>query len=109
MAIYLFTASLYLPYASFFSISRRVRILCAEGKIDGVIRKGKLYMIPENATKPKDGRFSKNSVFDEIEYKRERLRKYIRKLLQGIRVLCFLLSLPNSRLRSHKRECHPSP
>ena len=53
--------------------SRRVRILCAEGKIDGVIRKGKLYMIPENATKPKDGRFSKTSIFDEIEYKREKL------------------------------------
>ena len=53
--------------------SRRVRILCAEGKIDGVIRKGKLYMIPENATKHKDGRFSKNSIFDAIEYKREKL------------------------------------
>lgn len=62
--------------------SRRVRILCAEGKIDGVIRKGKLYMIPENATKPKDGRFSKNSIFDEIEYKRERLNS-MRPLTSG--------------------------
>ena len=33
---------------------RRVRILCAEGKIPGVIRKGKLYMIPANAIKPAD-------------------------------------------------------
>ena len=30
---------------------RRVRLLCAEGKIDGVIRKGKLYMIPEKCNK----------------------------------------------------------
>lgn len=35
---------------------RRVRILCAENKISGVIKKGKLYMIPENAPKPIDGR-----------------------------------------------------
>ena len=35
---------------------RRVRVLCAEGKIDGVIRKGKLYIIPENAAKPMDVR-----------------------------------------------------
>ena len=36
--------------------ARRVRVLCAEGKIEGMIRKGKLYMIPENASKPSDGR-----------------------------------------------------
>lgn len=35
---------------------RRVRLLCAENRIDGVIRKGKLYMIPENAPRPIDGR-----------------------------------------------------
>ena len=62
--------------------SRRVRILCAEGKIEGVVRKGKLYMIPENAMKPKDGRFSKGSIFDEIEYKREKLNS-MRPLTSG--------------------------
>ena len=36
--------------------ARRVRILCQENKIEGVIRKGNLYMIPENAQKPADGR-----------------------------------------------------
>lgn len=36
--------------------ARRVRILCQENKIEGVIRKGNLYMIPENAQKPVDGR-----------------------------------------------------
>lgn len=35
---------------------RRVRILCAQNRIEGVIRKGKLYMIPENAQKPSDAR-----------------------------------------------------
>ena len=53
--------------------ARRVRILCAEGKIDGVIRKGNLYLIPENASKPQDGRLGKNIILAKIEEKRERL------------------------------------
>ncbi len=53
--------------------TRRVRILCAEGKIPGVIRKGSLYMIPENAMKPLDGRKSRSGVLADIEQKRERL------------------------------------
>ena len=35
---------------------RRVRLLCAQNRIDGVVQKGKLYMIPENAPKPVDAR-----------------------------------------------------
>lgn len=35
---------------------RRTRILCAEGKIDGVIRRGRSYLIPATALKPVDGR-----------------------------------------------------
>lgn len=35
---------------------RRVRLLCAQSRIDGVVQKGKLYMIPENAPKPVDAR-----------------------------------------------------
>lgn len=35
---------------------RRVRILCQQGKIDGVIRKGRAWMIPAGAEKPVDGR-----------------------------------------------------
>ncbi len=62
--------------------ARRVRILCAEGKVDGVIRKGKLYMIPENAEKPKDGRFSKSNIIDEIEKKRVKLNS-MRPLTYG--------------------------
>lgn len=53
--------------------ARRARILCAEGKVEGVIRKGKLYMVPENAIKPLDGRRSKNNVIMEVDYKKEKL------------------------------------
>ena len=36
--------------------ARRVRVLCAEGRIGGVVRKGNLYMIPADALHPSDGR-----------------------------------------------------
>ena len=52
---------------------RRVRVLCAEGKIPGVVRKGNLYMIPENAQKPLDGRKSRAGVLADIKQKLERL------------------------------------
>lgn len=61
---------------------RRVRLLCAEGKIDGVVRKGKLYMIPENAKKPIDGRCSRTNLLRQIERKRDRLAS-LRPLTQG--------------------------
>jgi hypothetical protein len=35
---------------------RRVRVLCAEGKILGVVKDGKSYKIPSNVEKPGDGR-----------------------------------------------------
>ena len=35
---------------------RRVQLLCAEGKIEGAVRFGRAWMIPENARKPVDGR-----------------------------------------------------
>ena len=35
---------------------RRVRILCQQGKIEGVIQKGRSYLIPVDAVKPVDGR-----------------------------------------------------
>ena len=37
---------------------RRVRLLCSEGKIPGVVKEGKSYKIPANASKPIDGRLS---------------------------------------------------
>lgn len=35
---------------------RRVRLLCAEGKIGGILRKGRSYLIPADTLKPADGR-----------------------------------------------------
>ena len=35
---------------------RRVRILCEQGKIDGVVKQGRSYRIPVNTVKPIDGR-----------------------------------------------------
>ena len=62
--------------------ARRVRLLCANGKIDGVIRKGNLYMIPENAMKPLDGRTNKKNILLDIQRKREKLGS-LRPLTQG--------------------------
>jgi excisionase family DNA binding protein len=35
---------------------RRIRLLCAEGKLEGIIRKGRSYLIPTNTLKPIDRR-----------------------------------------------------
>jgi len=35
---------------------RRVRVLCAERRIEGVVKKGRSYLIPAHALKPIDGR-----------------------------------------------------
>ena len=40
--------------------SRRIGVLCAEGRIDGAIRKGKTWLIPSDVNKPEDARFKKN-------------------------------------------------
>ena len=61
---------------------RRVRVLCAEGKVQGAVRNGKLYMIPENAIKPADGRLTKTNILTEIENKKNRLSE-MRPLTEG--------------------------
>ena len=35
---------------------RRVTVLCAEGRIKGVTQMGNMWLIPQNAKKPEDGR-----------------------------------------------------
>ena len=42
--------------------SRRVRTLCNEGRIEGAIVKGNLWLIPENAEKPKEQRRGRKAV-----------------------------------------------
>ena len=41
---------------------RRVRVLCSEGKIDGVVRKGRSYLIPADTLKPIDGRTLRGTI-----------------------------------------------
>jgi predicted site-specific integrase-resolvase len=36
--------------------TRQVQSLCAQGKVDGVVRLGRSWLIPKNAAKPIDGR-----------------------------------------------------
>ena len=40
--------------------SRRIAILCEQNRIDGVIKKGKTWLIPSDAKKPDDARKGKN-------------------------------------------------
>ena len=37
--------------------SRRIGVLCAEGRIDGAIKKGKTWLIPADTEKPADARY----------------------------------------------------
>lgn len=53
---------------------RRVRILCAEGKIAGTYQQGRAWKIPIDAVKPVDGRFkSSESLLAMIERKKTEL------------------------------------
>ncbi len=36
--------------------SRRISVLCSQGRIEGVIKKGKTWLIPSDAEKPADAR-----------------------------------------------------
>ena len=45
--------------------SRRIGVLCAEGRIEGAIKKGKTWLIPSDAVKPLDARFKSNRAEGE--------------------------------------------
>lgn len=53
---------------------RRIRVLCAKGKINGVYQEGRGWKIPANALKPADGRYkSKESILLIIDKKKKEL------------------------------------
>ena len=53
---------------------RRIRVLCAEGKIPGVIKEGKSWKIPFDTVKPIDGRYKSNeSLLALIDKKKKEL------------------------------------
>ncbi len=39
--------------------SRRIGVLCTEGRIEGAVKKGKMWLIPGDTQKPADARFKK--------------------------------------------------
>lgn len=53
---------------------RRIRVLCAEGRIPGAYQEGRGWRIPIDAEKPADGRFkSKESILAQIDRKKQEL------------------------------------
>lgn len=40
--------------------SRRISVLCTEGRVDGAVKKGKMWLIPEDTKKPADARYKKH-------------------------------------------------
>ena len=36
--------------------ARRVAILCEQGRIKGVVKKGKMWLLPSNSVRPSDNR-----------------------------------------------------
>ncbi len=45
--------------------SRRIGVLCSEGRIDGAIKKGKTWLIPPDSVKPEDARYKKKPEKDK--------------------------------------------
>lgn len=42
--------------------SRRIGVLCTEGRIEGAVKKGKMWLIPIDSQKPMDARFKKEKA-----------------------------------------------
>ena len=61
--------------------TRRVRLLCAQGRIAGVMRKGNLYYIPADAPQPIDARtYSKHKKRYSFSPLLEQIEEYKKKL-----------------------------
>lgn len=39
---------------------RRIGVLCSEGRVEGAIKKGKMWLLPADAVKPADARRKAN-------------------------------------------------
>ncbi|HEP1824118.1 TPA: Fic family protein [Streptococcus suis] len=62
---------------------RRVRDLCSQGKVEGAIREGRLWKIPQDTPKPVDGRYKRvESLLPLIDEKMARLAT-LRPLTRG--------------------------
>lgn len=63
--------------------SRRVRILCSEGKISGACHEGRLWKIPADAKKPPDGRLKKTTSLIQIIDDKKKKLDHMRPLTKG--------------------------
>lgn len=56
---------------------RQIQLLCAQGRIPGVVRFGNAWVIPTDATKPKDGRSTKyeNDIPKECTHGYRQIKK----------------------------------
>lgn len=55
--------------------SRRIGVLCAEGRVEGAIKKGKTWLIPSDAVKPADGRYKSNKAICTTRWTEEQKRQ----------------------------------
>ena len=56
--------------------TRRVRILCSEGRIEGAEKVGRDWLIPENAKKPADARITTGAYINWRKGARKDLRDH---------------------------------
>ena len=64
---------------------RRIRVLCAEGKIPGAMQEGRGWRIPLDAQKPSDGRIKRSeNLLSQIDGKKQLLDS-LRPFTQGER------------------------
>ena len=61
--------------------TRRIRLLCAQGRVAGVVRKGNLYYIPADAPRPKDARtYAKSKNWQPYTPLLEQIEEYKHRL-----------------------------
>lgn len=67
--------------------SRRVAVLCTEGRIPDAQKVGNTWMLPEDAGKPSDARIKSGKYLKSLQIKSQVLfRKNIKKFMQKKRV-----------------------
>lgn len=74
---------------------RRIRVLCAEGRIEGAVKFGRNWSIPYESTKPSDARISHKksykgitydfSKIDEMKNKIDKYRPFSKRLADSLR------------------------
>lgn len=56
--------------------TRRIGVLCTEGRIEGAVKKGKMWLIPESAQKSADARYKKKRLKNNVVGGNQGRKKY---------------------------------